>query len=269
MTAAALSDTGKKAGGAASIVAHRKSLVLASRTRFNLDHYCQTGNSSTDLYAWCSLGFTIELCHHLSWAQIGMSIFCYWVHWCQSLFDTVSLLFLRLYCVCEALFFVSVYMLAVKKSCKLIWHPRLYAVRIIHSCHANFRPVNNVMQRKRNKNMTCTWHLMQNVLNWCDLQKCFSCQRSALTCVIKNVRPWACFWKQDFQENFWISAFYLHLVSSTVWIQCCVVEVWAKCHTRHSITTLEALLWEKKKKTHQKFLGKVFLTSQVLKSGCY
>lgn len=184
---------GKKAGGAASIVAHRRSLVLASRTRFHLDHYGQTGNSSADLYSWCSLGFTLELCHHLSWAQLGMSIFCYWAHWCQSLFDTVSLLFLRLYCVWKALFFVSVYMSAVKKSCKLIWHPPLDAVRIIHSFHANFRPFNNVMQRKRNENMTCTWHLMQNVLNWCDLQKCFFCQQSTLTCVMKNVRPWACF----------------------------------------------------------------------------
>lgn len=169
---------------------------------------------------------------HLLVLRSLMSVFVW--HCFSSILEAVL-------CV-QSPFFVSVYMLTVKKSCKLIWHPLLYAVRIIHSCCANFRPVDNVMQRKRNKNMTCTWHLMQNVLDWCDLQKCFSCQRRALTCVMKNVRPWACFWKQDFQENFWICAFYLHLVSSTVWIQCCVVEVWAKCQTRHSIRTLEALL---------------------------
>lgn len=105
---------GKKAGGAASIVAHRRSLVLASRTRFHLDHYGQTGNSSTDLYAWCSLGFTIELCHHLSWAQLASFDEHLWASFVTELNDVSLCLTLFLFCswgctVCAKPFFLCLF----------------------------------------------------------------------------------------------------------------------------------------------------------------
>lgn len=182
---------GKRAGAAATIVAQRGRLVLASRTR--LDHYSQTGNNSTDLYAWFSLVFAIEPRHNLSLAQLVMSIF----------WDKSSLLFVNLCLtpflsssqgctVCAKHFFpLPVYVLAVKKSCKLMWHLLFYAVRIIHSCRANSRPINNLMQRKRKKKRHAfdTSCKTLNALIWRNLQKCFSCQRSAVTCVIKNAHP--------------------------------------------------------------------------------
>lgn len=162
---------------------------------------------------------------------------------CQSLFDTVSLFLSRLHCVHDTLFFLSVYVPAVKKSCKLMWHPLLYAVRIIHSCRANFRPVNNLMQKKKRHAFDASCKIL-NTLIWCDLQKCLLCQQSTLKCVMKNVPPGSCFWKQPdcwICEKFWICVFHLHLVSSTMWIYYCVVKVWAKWQTRHSIRTLGLL----------------------------